>query len=85
MKTDPILREVWATKGRLAAEAGYDAGRFLEQLRVWTAAHPHDGPVIRNAADGRRLAAQRAPAADLALKDEPPSLPASFAAAPKPD
>lgn len=72
MKTNPILQEVWDIKDRLAAEAGYDADRFFEQLRAWTAAHPHPGPIVHNAEELRRLAAQPAPSDALALKEEPP-------------
>lgn len=41
MKVDPILQEVWDVKDRLAAEAGYDIRRFVEQLRDWEKANSH--------------------------------------------
>ena len=76
MKSNPILEEVWRIKDQLAAEAGYDMDRFFEQLRAWSAAHPHPGPVIRNAEELRQLVAeeerQRAGESALALDDQPP-------------
>jgi hypothetical protein len=75
MKSNPILEEVWRIKDQLAAEAGYDVDRFFEQLRAWSAAHPHPGPVIRNAEELRQLVAkeerQRAGVSALALNDKP--------------
>ena len=75
----PLLRSCFApalfhrkqrgTKNQLAAEAGYDVDRFFAQLRAWSEAHPHAGPVVRNAEELRRLAAGES---DLALKDKPP-------------
>lgn len=56
MKTNAILDEVWRIKDQLAAEAGYDIDRFVEQLRAWTAARPASGPVVHNAEELRRLA-----------------------------
>lgn len=76
MKTNPILQEVWDIKDRLAAEAGYDVDRFFEQLHVWSEAHPHPGPIIRNAEELRRWVAEeerkRAEESALALKEERP-------------
>ena len=57
MKSNPILEEMWRIKDQLAAEAGYDVDRFVEQLRAWSAAHPASGPVIHNAEELRRLTA----------------------------
>lgn len=75
MKTNPILDEVWRIKNQLAAEAGYDMDRFFAQLCAWSAAHPHPGPVIRNAEELRQLVAgaerQRAAESALALNDQP--------------
>jgi hypothetical protein len=77
MKTNPILEEVWRVKDQLAAEAGYDMDRFVEQLREWTTAHPPSGPVVRNAEDLRRLMAaeerQRTTESAMILNDNPPS------------
>ncbi|MGD0260676.1 MAG: hypothetical protein ABSD29_12730 [Verrucomicrobiota bacterium] len=69
MKANSILEEVWRIKDQLAAEAGYDVDQFFAQLRAWSEAHPHAGPVVRNAEELRRLAAG---ASALALKDKPP-------------
>jgi hypothetical protein len=79
MKTNPILEEVWRIKDQLAAEAGYDMDRFVEQLRAWSAAHPPSGPVVRNAEELHRLMAeeerQRAEESAMALNDKPPRKP----------
>lgn len=76
MKADPILEEVWRIKDELAREAGYDITRYCEQLRAWSAAHPHPGPIVRNAEELRRLVAETEPKgaeeSALALKDAPP-------------
>jgi hypothetical protein len=72
VKANPILEEVWRTKDQLAAEAGYDVDRFFAQLRMWSEAHPHTGPVVRNAGELRRLAAGTSV---LALNDKPPRKP----------
>ena len=69
MKASPILEEVWRIKDQLAAEAGYDVDRFFAQLRAWSEAHPHAGPLVRNAEELRRLAAAES---TPALRDEPP-------------
>ena len=68
MKANSILEEVWRIKDQLAAEAGYDVDRFFAQLQAWSEAHPPTGPVVRNAEELRRLAAE---ASALALKDKP--------------
>jgi len=76
MKADPILQEVWDIKDRLAAEAGYDVDRFFDQLKEWTAKHPHPGPVVHNAEELRQLIAakerQRAGQPTAALNEAPP-------------
>ena len=76
MKPGPILEELWRIKDDLAREAGYDTDRFFENLRQWTAEHPHSGPVIHNAEELRQFMAEeerkRAAAASLALNDQPP-------------
>lgn len=76
MKANPLLEEVWRIKDELAREAGYDINRYCEQLRAWSAAHPHPGPIVRNAEDLRRLVAdterKRAEESTLALNDAPP-------------
>ena len=76
MKPNPILDELWKVKNDLAAEAGYDVDRFLENLRRWETEHPHSGRVVHSAEELRQLAAEeerkRAEAAALVLKDKPP-------------
>ena len=76
MKPDPILEELWKIKDDLAREAGYDAQRFLENLRKWEAEHPHLGRTVNSAEELRDLLAEeerkRADAAELALKEQPP-------------
>jgi hypothetical protein len=76
MKPNRILDELWKVKDKLAAEAGYDTDRFLENLRQWEAEHPHPGPVVHSPEELSQLVAQeerkRADASTLPLKDEPP-------------
>ncbi len=76
MNTNPILEEVRRIKEQLAAEAGHDVDRFVDQLRAWTAAHPHTSPVMRNAEELRQLIAakerHRAENEAMALNDKPP-------------
>jgi hypothetical protein len=67
MKADPILQEVWDIKDRLAAEAGYDRRRFVEQLREWEATHPHLFPAVKT--DEGPL---HSPDESLVLREEPP-------------
>ena len=57
MKPDPILEELWATKDRLALEAGYDAHRFVERLRRWEVEHPDTGSVGGPTGDPAQLVA----------------------------
>ena len=76
MKPNPILDELWKVKDQLAAEAGYDVDRFLENLRRWEAEHPQPGRVVHGAEELRQLVAEeerkRAEAAALILKEQPP-------------
>ncbi len=76
MKPNPILDELWKVKDQLAAEAGYDVDRFLEDLRRWEAEHPHPGRVVHSAEELRQLVEQeerkRAEAAALTLNEQPP-------------
>ncbi len=76
MKPNPILEELWKVKDALAAEAGHDVDRFLENLRRWESEHPHAGRVVHSAEELQELAAEeerkRAEASGLLLKDEPP-------------
>jgi hypothetical protein len=71
MMTNPLLEEIWAIKDRLDAEAGGDIHVFCEQLRAWSAAHPHTGPVVKNAEDLRRYREEREKEA-LLLREKPP-------------
>jgi hypothetical protein len=67
MKADPILQEVWDIKDRLAAEAGYEMRRFVEQLREWEATHAHLFPKVKTGE-----APHRSPDESLMLREEPP-------------
>ena len=58
MKPNPILEDLWKVKDQLAAEAGYDLDRFLENLRRWEAEHPHPGRVVSSAEELRQQAAE---------------------------
>jgi hypothetical protein len=51
MKAEPILQEIEAVKDRLAAQAGNDLRRFLDQMDIWLAEHPHAGPVVNSPAE----------------------------------
>jgi len=46
MKAESILLDLEAVKERLAAQAGGDTRRFLEQMEAWLDEHPHSGPVV---------------------------------------
>jgi hypothetical protein len=48
MKAEPILQELEAVKERLAAKAGGDTRRFLDQMEAWQVEHPHAGPVVNS-------------------------------------
>jgi hypothetical protein len=48
MKAEPILQELEVVKDRLAAEAGGDTRRFLDQMEAWLMEHPHAGPVVNS-------------------------------------
>jgi len=76
MKPNPILEDLWKVKDQLAAEAGYDVDRFLENLRRWETEHPHSGRAVHSAEELRQLVAEeerkRAETSALMLKDQPP-------------
>jgi hypothetical protein len=76
VKTNPILDEVWRVKDQLAAESGYDVDRFFEQLRAWSMAHPHAGPMVHTTDELRQLVAekerQRDQESTMTLNDKPP-------------
>ncbi len=73
MKADSIMDDLRAVKDKLAREAGYDANRFIQNLRQWETAHPHSGRVIRDAEELRQFAAseerKRAEASALILSE----------------
>ncbi len=72
-KTHAILEELWQTKDDLAREAGDDVVRIYENTRRWAAAHPHSGPVVKNAADLRAwLARQEESELSIVREDTPP-------------
>ena len=48
MKAEPILQELEVVKERLAADAGGDSRRFLDQMEAWSVEHPHAGPVVNS-------------------------------------
>ena len=48
MKAEPILQELEAVKEQLAAEAGGDSRRFLDQMEAGLMEHPHAGPVVNS-------------------------------------
>ncbi len=76
MKTESIMDELCAVKDKLAREAGYDADRFIENLRQWEMAHPQPGPVISDANEPRLFAAsekrKQAEASALILGENSP-------------
>jgi hypothetical protein len=69
---NPLLEEIWEIKDRLARESGNDLRAFCNQLQAWSAAHPHSGPVVRNAAELRALLASGESKEQLAVREEPP-------------
>jgi len=76
MEPNPILEEVWRIKDELAREAGDDLHRLCENTRRWAAEHPYSGPVVGDAQELRRLAAEyglRHPVSSaMTLNDVPP-------------
>jgi hypothetical protein len=73
MTTNPILEELWQTKDALAREAGDDVARICENTRRWAAAHPHSGPVVKDAAELRAwLARQEEPEWSVVRENQPP-------------
>lgn len=45
MKPDPILKELWDIKDKMAEECGYDLRRLFDRLRE-TQASPQTGSVV---------------------------------------
>ena len=75
MEHNSILVEVWRVKDEMAREAGYDLHRLCESTRQWAAKHPHPGPLVGNASELRRMAAEYArqhPGASVAALNETP-------------
>ncbi len=72
-KTNPILEELRQTKDDLAREAGDDVARICENTRRWAAAHPHSGPVVKDASELRAwLARQEESELSVVREDTPP-------------
>ena len=72
MKSNPIFEELWQTKDDLAREAGDEVNRICENTRRWAAAHPHSGPVVKDAAELRAwLARQEEPEFSVVREDTP--------------
>lgn len=72
-KTSAILEELWQTKDDLAREAGDDVARICENSRRWAVAHPHSGPVVKDAAELRAwIARQEETELSVVREDTPP-------------
>jgi hypothetical protein len=72
-KTNPIFEELWQTKDDLAREAGDEDARICENTRRWAAAHPHSGPVVKDAAELRAwLARMEEPELSVVREDMTP-------------
>jgi hypothetical protein len=73
---NPILEQLWKVKDKLAAEAGYDVERFIDNLRRWEAEHPFCGSVVEGAEELRRLVAEQprkqTETSASMLRDKPP-------------
>jgi len=72
LKMNPILEDLWRVKDDLAREAGHDIQRICENTRRWAAAHPHAGPVAKNATELRALLAKKEAEESLVLREKPP-------------
>lgn len=55
----------------MAREAGDDVARICENTRRWAAAHPHSGPVVKDAAELRAWLARQEEAELLAVREDP--------------
>ena len=71
MKAEPILQELEAVKERLAAEAGGDSRRFLDQMEAWLVEHPHAGPVVNSPEELQARLRARAAAESAPPKGKP--------------
>ena len=75
MELNSILAEVWRIKDEMSREAGYDLHRLCESTRQWAAKHPHPGPLVGNASELRRMAAEyerQHPGSSVAALNETP-------------
>jgi hypothetical protein len=71
MKTEPMLQELEAVKEQLAAEAGGDTRRFLDQMEAWLVEHPHAGPVVNSPEELQARLRAREAAEPPPLKGKP--------------
>ena len=72
-KRNGILEELWQTKDDLALETGDDVARICENTRRRAAAHPHSGPVVKDAAELRAwFARQEKPELSVVREDPQP-------------
>ena len=71
MKTEPILQELEAVKEQLAAEAGGDTRRFLDEMEAWLVEHPHAGPVVNSPEELQARLRAREAAEPLPPKGKP--------------
>lgn len=71
MKAETILLELEAVKERLAAEAGGDLLRFLDQMEAWMVEHPHAGPVVNSPEELQARLRAREAAEPLPPKGKP--------------
>jgi hypothetical protein len=69
-KMNPILEELWQTKDDLERAAGDDVARICENTRCWAAAHPHSGPVVKDAAELRAWLDRREEPELLVVREE---------------
>jgi hypothetical protein len=75
MELNSILAEVWRIKDEMSREAGYDLHRLCESTRQWAAKHPPPGPLVGNASELRRMAAEyerQHPSSSVAALNETP-------------
>ena len=66
-----MLQEIEAVKERLAAQAGGDTQRFLDQMDAWLAEHPQAGPVVSSVEELRARVQAREATEPAPLPSEP--------------
>jgi hypothetical protein len=71
-KMNPILEELWQIRDDLAREAGDDVARICEKTRPWAAAHPHPGPVLKDATELTAWLAQHEEPELSDVREDPP-------------